>query len=621
MAWKSERCKSRKKNKSLYGRSQSIHFYDDIDTQSCEKWDEEWEMKQDIQSQWDQIHQAIRQNNVGQLNDLLPPINLYNSKEKYWSNNFYRWKYISGEDILLKAINLQHSDCIDVILNKIYYEDLPPNIVNYIHPRNGQSPLAIACERNDMNLVRKLVERGHASAALCKAFFIAFEGGNEALMNYLAARCDVRQEDHLGRTALDCVINAGYMDTAKTLICHGEIGRNRDGFSALMLVAHHNLSLLVDLLFERLPLQEAVDELVLLACHYTITGDVQNRQKAFDFFVQGVNKEESREPTILHKAAECRQECQTLDQLLAIRDDDNAMRTHALLASERILLRLGDVDLLLKFIYRQCNVYRRNHLFYRSLQLRIHAHQIAVSTQIDYDVLFNWHRSHFHELITDLSGTCNETGIVPIYSIEIVTAWLLDEGMYHNIWRIFEFLATIVNMFKTVKMNNYERRSLLANARRIVQNKTMKYSFLIYYIRVYANNSSVHELPIFNVSTLSVIHLLILCGANVNEIDTDWSFTRPLHMIARCSNIDIAKPIIQLLHAQGAHADCIDSRGNLPEDLALEPTVKEFLRSNRNLSLRCRCAQIIVSKRTNYQKYLSSNLITFVRLHNNKLYN
>ncbi|CAF3924740.1 unnamed protein product [Adineta steineri] len=104
---------------------------------------------------------------------------------------------------------------------------------------------------------------------------------------------------------------------------------------------------------------------------------------------------------------------------------------------------------------------------------------------------------------------------------------------------------------------------------------------------------------------------MIQCGANVNGIHNNWPFGRPLHAIATCSNIDIAKPIIELFLAQGAHADSIDSRGNLPQDLASQPAVKELLRSTRKLSLKCRCAQIIVSTRINYQNYLSSNLVIF----------
>ncbi|UJR06711.1 hypothetical protein I4U23_010997 [Adineta vaga] len=60
----------KKNNKSFHRKNQWTDFYDDVETQSCD----EWEMKQDIQAQWDEFHQAILQNNADHLNDLLPPI-------------------------------------------------------------------------------------------------------------------------------------------------------------------------------------------------------------------------------------------------------------------------------------------------------------------------------------------------------------------------------------------------------------------------------------------------------------------------------------------------------------------------------------------------------------------
>ena len=121
---------------------------------------------------------------------------------------------------------------------------------------------------------------------------------------------------------------------------------------------------------------------------------------------------------------------------------------------------------------------------------------------------------------------------------------------------------------------------------------------------------------LFSVSTLSVIELMIQCGANVNGVD--WygrTCLRPLHAMTRWYDIDIVKPIIELLLAHGAHADCVDSEGKLPQDCTWEPTMKELLSSTRKLSLKCRCAQIIVSKKINYQIDLPVHLRDFIRLH------
>ncbi|CAF4754928.1 unnamed protein product [Rotaria sp. Silwood2] len=110
---------------------------------------------------------------------------------------------------------------------------------------------------------------------------------------------------------------------------------------------------------------------------------------------------------------------------------------------------------------------------------------------------------------------------------------------------------------------------------------------------------------------------MIQCGANVNAVCRYFK-ERPLHFIAKCLDIDIARPIIELLLVQGAHTDCVDDQGRLPHDLASEPSVKELLRTARRLSLKCRCAQVIISTKMNYRNRLSSNLVAFVRLHCNR---
>lgn len=46
-------------------------------------------MESAIQAQWDEIYQAIDENNADLLYGLLPPVNLFNSAQKYWSTDCY----------------------------------------------------------------------------------------------------------------------------------------------------------------------------------------------------------------------------------------------------------------------------------------------------------------------------------------------------------------------------------------------------------------------------------------------------------------------------------------------------------------------------------------------------
>lgn len=101
----------------------------------------------------------------------------------------------------------------------------------------------------------------------------------------------------------------------------------------------------------------------------------------------------------------------------------------------------------------------------------------------------------------------------------------------------------------------------------------------------------------------------------MNEIHRDTKST-PLHLIARIYDMDVANTVIRLLLDANAHTDYTDYEGCTPEDCARTLEIKELLRNNRKLSLKCRCANLINLQNVPYENYLSSNLIAFVQMHN-----
>jgi hypothetical protein len=113
---------------------------------------------------------------------------------------------------------------------------------------------------------------------------------------------------------------------------------------------------------------------------------------------------------------------------------------------------------------------------------------------------------------------------------------------------------------------------------------------------------------------LSIVRLLIHCGANVDEVNSKTKST-PLHLIVRCQNVDNARSVIGLLLGANAHIDCLDIKGYQPEDLARTLEIKELLHANQKLSLKCLCARLINMNNVCYTTSLSSNLIDFVRMH------
>lgn len=73
--------------------------------------------------------------------------------------------------------------------------------------------------------------------------------------------------------------------------------------------------------------------------------------------------------------------------------------------------------------------------------------------------------------------------------------------------------------------------------------------------------------------------------------------------------------MIKLLLDANAHLDCVDVDGARPKDFTWDFEIGELLQSSEKLSLKCRCAQLIIQRSLDYKKYLPSSLIHFVRMH------
>ena len=91
--------------------------------------------------------------------------------------------------------------------------------------------------------------------------------------------------------------------------------------------------------------------------------------------------------------------------------------------------------------------------------------------------------------------------------------------------------------------------------------------------------------------------------------------SRPLHLIANATNVDDAVSVIDMLIRAGAHTDCLDFDGFLPEQRAKSNTIKSLLHSRRTRSLKCRCVQLIISSKLPYKSHLSPTLHSFIHMH------
>ncbi|CAF1068360.1 unnamed protein product [Rotaria sp. Silwood1] len=98
---------------------------------------------------------------------------------------------------------------------------------------------------------------------------------------------------------------------------------------------------------------------------------------ALYFFSQGLNEQQTSDIFILNEVYNFQHECQTSDQVKPIRDDDNAMRMHALLVNEQIFLEHENVSNYIDLIEKLRDYFYNHHLFHRSLQLYLAEYQLT----------------------------------------------------------------------------------------------------------------------------------------------------------------------------------------------------------------------------------------------------
>ncbi|CAF0877408.1 unnamed protein product [Rotaria sordida] len=264
---------------------------------------------------------AINDNDANYLDAILTHIYVPYAKKTHWSNKHRPWtKRRYQHTTLTRAIERGHSECIEVVLESIFHGFVYPTIVDHVC-RTGRTALWYACRKGDLDLVRQLIEHSHAHIAKCGVLIVAAQNGHTNIVEYLLNKgCDPNRPaknynetalhaasrrnhlvivnlllkhgadptilDYKERTALEYAIHKKHIEVAKALIYHQNehFDKNHFGFTPLMVAAYFNKTPIVDIFFEILPRQQALEELALLACKYTIDGYASRRDQAYCYF-------------------------------------------------------------------------------------------------------------------------------------------------------------------------------------------------------------------------------------------------------------------------------------------------------------------------------------------------
>ncbi|CAF2885944.1 unnamed protein product [Rotaria sp. Silwood2] len=431
------------------------------------------------------IQDAINNNDANHLDALLTHIYVPYTQIKHWSGERHWVKMRHQHTMLTHAIEHGHSECIQVVLDNIFRGTIYATIVDHVCS-TGRTALWYACRKGDLNVVQQLIEHGHAHIAKCGVLIVAAQNGHTNIVEYLLnIGCDPNRSvknynetalhaasrrnhlaivnlllkhgadsttlDYKNRTALEYAIHKRHIEIAKALIHHqnGRFSKNHFGFTPLMVAANFNKIPIVDILLDILPRQQALEELALLACKYTIDGYASRRNQAYCYFEKLLSMMIPLCNNVICKAYECFNECRTLDELAAIRSDDNAMRMHALLVSERISLKSGDINFHLRLMLKQSYFYRHHGRLHRCLQLRLHAYQLARQMKHNDWHDPKWHRNYHNELLRILFKILHQEDTIPTEYVKLIWTWILDRAdkqLGHNVFNLI-IIATYVSVF------------------------------------------------------------------------------------------------------------------------------------------------------------------------------
>ncbi|UJR18339.1 hypothetical protein I4U23_005241 [Adineta vaga] len=547
---------------------------------------------------------------------------------------------------------------LNIVHKLIKYGNADVNLPNDKY----QSPLHAAICQKHYDIIRYLVEQANAIIDETRHLFIALQTRNNDIIDYLLNQgCDpntrlidestdstyfalhyaicqipsditiiqtifnynadptIVNEDN--ETALHVAVRCENEKSVREILHHKfeHNQRNKTNFTPLMLALENKNKNIIDHFYELYPRQNYIDELMLLACHWTfyerfdIFGNVSI---AFQYFEQALQLQELNINIIsLYDFYLFRNECQTIDELIMIRNNSTLMYIQGFLVCERLLRQRNEIHLLIPEFFKFYDIYYNSKEYDYCLSLLIHIYPLILLTK---DISFNYWNMTCLQLIVDLLGILiTQDNIRYIDKIMQTFQWIFDYSK--STWyasRSCLYVTYLLANDQITKENKYQLGQWIKQA------VHRKYGYESENIFIYVLKRCLYEIddPFFQqVSPLNVIRLLIHCDVNVNTfayIDGRlYVKASLLHLIASSNDIDLAQSIIELLIASGTHTDCLDDQRRLPEQCAKHTKIRQLLHSKRSMSLKCQCTHLIIAQGIQYESYLSETLKKFILLH------
>ncbi|XP_076031030.1 protein fem-1 homolog B-like isoform X3 [Oratosquilla oratoria] len=342
-------------------------------------------------------------------------------------------------------------------------------------------------------------------------------------------------------------------------------------------------------------------------------------------------------------------ECQTVEELEAIRHVSASLHMESLAIRERIL-GPHNPEVPHPVIFRGA-VFADNARFDRCLQLWLHALRLKQSNKVSVvkDLL------RFAQVFSQMLHVGVELEFLPVHEVLEATVLELErdkekihspgpkddvdtikDELESNMVTGLYLIMIAVRVAKGRMANSSSNKIVPTEQTRhtIGDNEAKVHQTVYKLVRSNATTRAGHSLlhlavnpdtPVDDFHTNHVCKfpcattakLLITCGASVNAMDANRN--TPLHLIVSyqkpISDFLTLHSIIMALIEGGAHMDTVNQMGATPFDSATTGVAEIILRTQKKLNLKCLAAKVVKIHGIPYKGQVPTHLEAFIELH------
>ena len=501
-----------------------------------------------------------------------------------------------------------------------------------LQDEDGDTALHFACRSHaSLEILSCLIENGASINACtnCKVtpLMMAVENCHKDVVSYLiehGANVDLQDED--GDTALHYVAyQESRVDKTETFLTLSTAGasclcKNSKGLTSLLVASGQGLTEVVESLIQQpeMTKEQRIDALELLGASLALEDGVAV-EEGFVFIKRGMIERFADPSNPLLKcqmepveAYQNRKESQTLEELVQVEDDEDAVIMESLVVRERILGRnIEDLLEPIRFIasyYEDDDFPTSARLYRHAMKIAQHCSQSAVCDLSNItSVLENWLESDlpkddaFIELLDQTFIDHNH---------EILQQKLTEKQEQS----LFDSLLRLVKMMGQFNCCEEEEPSnaaiLFKTICRLNPRDGDMNTLLHQVVRSHCDSPS-HN------SYLEAVKFLLNAGFSANSINTRGE--TPLHLAVtlcpRDENIHLLTKMLEVLFNGGAHHDYVNNDGKTPMDMAKTDEARMILSERRKLELKCISAKAVKNFGIPYLGVVPKTLEKYISMH------